>query len=123
MVTVQVYHGRFRVILLTGRLFLIYFRMEETCAAENTYIIRPNYQHKFKGGLVKECIRQVLKEELAGQRYAEGSEPQLCASVADCIRKRLQDMGFDRYKFVVQVAIGEQRGQGIKYNKVSLLRV
>ena len=24
------------------------------------------------------------------------------------------DMGYDRYKFVVQVAIGEQRGEGVK---------
>ncbi|XP_023686340.1 dynein light chain Tctex-type protein 2B [Paramormyrops kingsleyae] len=88
--------------------------MDERCAAENTYNIRPNYQHKFKVGLVKECMRQVLKEELSGQRYTGDSAPQLSTSVADCIRKRLEDMGFDRYKFVVQVAIGEQRGQGIK---------
>ena len=24
------------------------------------------------------------------------------------------DLGYDRYKFIVQVAIGEQRGQGVK---------
>lgn len=24
------------------------------------------------------------------------------------------DMGYDRYKFIVQVAIGEQRGEGVK---------
>ena len=26
----------------------------------------------------------------------------------------LPDMGYDRYKFVVQVVIGEQRGEGVK---------
>lgn len=35
-------------------------------------------------------MRQVLKEELTGQRYTGDSAPQLSASVADCIRKRLE---------------------------------
>ena len=26
----------------------------------------------------------------------------------------ISDMGYDRYKFIVQVAIGEQRGEGVK---------
>lgn len=26
----------------------------------------------------------------------------------------ISDLGYDRYKFVVQVVIGEQRGEGVK---------
>ncbi|XP_064186023.1 dynein light chain Tctex-type protein 2B isoform X1 [Anguilla rostrata] len=88
--------------------------MEEPDTLEHTYIIRPNYQHKFKVGVVKECIREVLKEQLGGTSY----NPQListqCRSVADCIKDKLKDLGFDRYKLVVQVVIGEQRGEGVK---------
>ncbi|KAJ8418882.1 hypothetical protein AAFF_G00003810 [Aldrovandia affinis] len=87
--------------------------MEEN-TAENTYIIRPNYQHKFKVGVAKECIREVLKEELAGTQYNPQQIPTLCRSLADCIKDRLKEVGFDRYKLVVQVVIGEQRGEGVK---------
>lgn len=34
--------------------------------------------------------------------------------MADCIKKRLKTVGFERYKLVVQVVIGEQRGEGVK---------
>jgi len=33
-----------------------------------------------------------------------------------CMRERVHcvEMGYDRYKFIVQVVIGEQRGEGVK---------
>lgn len=33
----------------------------------------------------------------------------ICVCVCACT-----EMGYDRYKFIVQVVIGEQRGQGVK---------
>ncbi|KAJ8374258.1 hypothetical protein SKAU_G00048380 [Synaphobranchus kaupii] len=88
--------------------------MEDPDTAEHTYIIRPNYQHKFKVGLVKECIREILKEQLGGTSYNPQQVSSLCRSVADCIKGKLKELGFDRYKMVVQVVIGEQRGEGVK---------
>ncbi|KAJ8278587.1 hypothetical protein GJAV_G00089190 [Gymnothorax javanicus] len=88
--------------------------MGEADTAEHTYIIRPNYQHKFKVGVVKECIREVLKEQLSGVSYDLQQVPALCASVADCIKDKLKELGFDGYKLVVQVVIGEQRGEGVQ---------
>ncbi|KAJ8278840.1 hypothetical protein COCON_G00059060, partial [Conger conger] len=60
--------------------------MEETDTVEHTYIIRPNYQHKFKVGVVKECIREVLKEQLGGASYNPQQISSMCRSVADCIK-------------------------------------
>ncbi|KAE8603640.1 hypothetical protein XENTR_v10014400 [Xenopus tropicalis] len=88
--------------------------MGETESGENTYSIRPNFQHKFKSAPVKDCIRSVLKEELSDKQYVPEEVPQLTRFLSETIKDRLKDMGFDRYKMVVQVVIGEQRGEGVK---------
>ncbi|KAM4629844.1 dynein light chain Tctex-type protein 2B [Polymixia lowei] len=79
----------------------------------NTYLIRPNYQHKFKPAAVKECIHEILREQLSGVQYDPEEVPGLSRSLAECIKNKLKDMGFDRYKLVVQVVIGEQRGETV----------
>ncbi|MEE6521909.1 hypothetical protein FKM82_020261 [Ascaphus truei] len=80
----------------------------------NSYSLRPNFQHKFKTATVKECIRSVLKEELANKQYVPEEVPHLTRFLSETIKDKLKDMGFDRYKMVVQVVIGEQRGEGVK---------
>lgn len=80
----------------------------------DTYLIRPNHQDKFKPAVVKECIREVVRERLAGVRYDSEEIQQLSNSLANSIKDRVKKAGFDRYKLAVQVVIGEQRGQGVK---------
>ncbi|NP_001410688.1 dynein light chain Tctex-type protein 2B [Danio rerio] len=80
----------------------------------NTYLIRPNYKDKFKAGVAKECIGEILREQLYGVQYDPEEVPTLSRSLADSIKHKLKDMAFDRYKFIVQVVIGEQRGEGVK---------
>ncbi|XP_076007531.1 dynein light chain Tctex-type protein 2B [Genypterus blacodes] len=84
--------------------------MEES----NTYLIRPNHQHKFKPAIVKECIREVLRERLSGLQYNSEEIPQLTNSLTNTIKDKVKSVGLDRYKLVVQLVIGEQRGQGVK---------
>ncbi|KAI5931861.1 Tctex1 domain-containing protein 2 [Manis javanica] len=83
---------------------------EET---ENTYILRPIFQQRFRPSLVKDCIHAVLKEELANAEYSPEEIPQLTKRLSENIKDKLKEMGFDRYKMVVQVVIGEQRGEGV----------
>ncbi|XP_029988933.1 tctex1 domain-containing protein 2-like isoform X3 [Sphaeramia orbicularis] len=80
----------------------------------NTYLIRPNHQHKFKPAVVKEYIREIVRDRLSGVRYNPEEVPELCRSLADSIKDKVKNAGLDRYKLVVQVVIGEQRGQGVK---------
>ncbi|XP_075858762.1 dynein light chain Tctex-type protein 2B isoform X4 [Microcebus murinus] len=81
--------------------------------AENTYILRPVFQQRFRPSVVKECIHAVLKEELANAEYSPEETPQLTKHLSENIKDKLKEMGFDRYKMVVQVVIGEQRGEGV----------
>ncbi|KAK4819882.1 hypothetical protein QYF61_014550, partial [Mycteria americana] len=68
---------------------------------------------KFKSSTVKECIHAILKEKLANVQYIPEEMPQLTKSLSETIKDRLKEEGFDRYKMVVQVVIGEQRGEGV----------
>lgn len=81
---------------------------------QNTYIIRPNFSQKFRPVNVKEMIHVVLGEMLSGKTYDAEETTNWTKDIADTIKKRLKDMGHERYKFVVQVVIGEQRGEGVK---------
>ncbi|KAM5291931.1 dynein light chain Tctex-type protein 2B [Ctenodactylus gundi] len=80
---------------------------------ENTYILRPIFQQRFRPSVVKGCIHAVLKEELAMAEYSAEETPQLTKRLSENIKDKLKEMGFDRYKMVVQVVIGEQRGEGV----------
>ncbi|KAM6921318.1 dynein light chain Tctex-type protein 2B isoform 1-T1 [Xenentodon cancila] len=86
----------------------------------DTYLIRPNYQHKFKPAIVKECIREIVREQLSGVQYDPEKVPELTRSLADCVKDKVKDAGFDKYKLVIQVVIGEQRGQGVKMSSKCL---
>uniref|UniRef100_A0A452T7C3 Tctex1 domain containing 2 n=1 Tax=Ursus maritimus TaxID=29073 RepID=A0A452T7C3_URSMA len=81
--------------------------------SENTYILRPIFQQRFRPSVVKECIHAVLKEELANAEYSPEEMPQLTKRLSETIKDKLKEMGFDRYEVVVQVVIGEQRGEGV----------
>uniref|UniRef100_A0A8C1JWV0 Uncharacterized protein n=1 Tax=Cyprinus carpio TaxID=7962 RepID=A0A8C1JWV0_CYPCA len=65
-----------------------------------TYVFQGEvtYRQELNAGAAKECIREILREQL---------------SVADSIKNKLRDEGFDRYKLIVQVVVGEQRGEGV----------
>ncbi|XP_024607818.1 tctex1 domain-containing protein 2 isoform X2 [Neophocaena asiaeorientalis asiaeorientalis] len=81
--------------------------------SENTYILRPIFQQRFRPSVVRDCIHAVLKEELANAEYSPEEMPQLTKRLSENIKDKLKEMGFDRYKMVVQVVIGEQRGEGV----------
>uniref|UniRef100_A0AAQ5ZUE4 Tctex1 domain containing 2 n=1 Tax=Amphiprion ocellaris TaxID=80972 RepID=A0AAQ5ZUE4_AMPOC len=70
--------------------------------------------NRFKSAIVKECVREIVRERLSGLRYDPEEVPELSRSLAEGIKDKVKDAGFDRYKLVVQVVIGEQRGQGVK---------
>lgn len=80
----------------------------------NTYTIRPNFMHKFRPAAVRELIHTVLNEELADKDYSAEETTAWCKQLSNLITEKLKQSGLERYKFVVQVVIGEQRGEGVK---------
>lgn len=88
--------------------------MEKKKGDENTYVIHPEYKNKFRPGPTKEIIRDVLQSKLDKATYSMETTQLLTKQVADDIKDRLKELTLPRYKIVVQVSIGEQKGQGVR---------
>ncbi|XP_062987486.1 dynein light chain Tctex-type protein 2B [Elgaria multicarinata webbii] len=88
-------------------------RLASASSTSRTYNLRPAFHHKFRSSTVKDCIHEVLKEQLANVQYSPEDIPHLTKSLSEIIRDKLKEKGFHRYKIVVQVVIGEQRGEGV----------
>jgi len=80
----------------------------------NSYNIRPNFKHKFRPAAVKAIIHDVLNEELSGKQYNSEEATSWSKHISDTVKDKLKELELDRYKFIVQVVIGEQRGEGVK---------
>eukprot|EP00428_Durinskia_dybowskii_P063003 CAMPEP_0170381090 /NCGR_PEP_ID=MMETSP0117_2-20130122/14223_1 /TAXON_ID=400756 /ORGANISM="Durinskia baltica, Strain CSIRO CS-38" /LENGTH=171 /DNA_ID=CAMNT_0010636637 /DNA_START=91 /DNA_END=604 /DNA_ORIENTATION=+ len=80
----------------------------------NSYVIHPEYKNKFRPGPAREIIQRVLTDKLEKATYNMETTQALTKQVADEIKNRLKDQMKPRYKIIVQVAIGEQRGQGVR---------
>ncbi|KAM7446123.1 Tctex1 domain-containing protein 2 [Porites harrisoni] len=80
----------------------------------NSYNIRPNFKHKFRPAAVKAIIHDILNEELSGKQYNSEEATSWSKHISDTVKDKLKELELDRYKFIVQVVIGEQRGEGVK---------
>jgi len=90
-----------------------YNSISENVNDEN-YTIRPNFQQKFRPSVVQKIIHEILVEKLNGQVYS----PETCSSftkeIADEIKNKLKELDLPRYKYVVNVVLGEMRGEGAR---------
>ncbi|KRW98958.1 hypothetical protein PPERSA_00785 [Pseudocohnilembus persalinus] len=76
------------------------------------YQIRPKQKEKFKPGKAKDIIREVLQKKFKDKEWNE--IPNQTKLIADEIKYNLKELGLQRYKFMVNVIIGDQRGQGVR---------
>ena len=65
---------------------------------------------------MREVIKGVIEGRLAGEvpGYNGDAAPSVIKQMSDDIKDGLKGMGLERYKFVVQVSLGEQRGEGVR---------
>ncbi|KAK0082268.1 hypothetical protein PV325_010768 [Microctonus aethiopoides] len=78
------------------------------------YQIRPKLSEKFKPQIVKEMIHNILFDQLSSQKYNVDEAKVWSKKIADTIRDKVKELNFQRYKFVINVVLGEQRGAGVK---------
>lgn len=64
--------------------------------------------------MVSEVIKDVLEEKLEGAEYDPSATPGLTKEITNAIQQRVKDLDYDRYKLVVQVSIGELKGQAAR---------
>ncbi|CAH8539797.1 unnamed protein product [Schistosoma turkestanicum] len=81
----------------------------------NSYVTKPRFDQKFRPWAVKSIISRLLREQLEGEVYSPENTHEKCISLADEIKLTLKkSLSLQRYKYLVQVIIGEQKGQGVK---------
>lgn len=75
---------------------------------------KPDFKSKFNGPAVKTIIKQVLAEKLQDAKYSQDASPEQSQKIADEIKRRCKALNLPRYKYMVHVVIGEQRGEGVR---------
>lgn len=78
------------------------------------FAIEPSPSSKFRSARAKELIAEALRQKLTGVVYHADNTSSWAKEIADEIKSKLKEEPWERYKFVVQVLIGEQRGEGVR---------
>ncbi|XP_076752366.1 dynein light chain Tctex-type protein 2B [Xylocopa sonorina] len=86
----------------------------ETVPPEPIYQIRPQLHEKFKPLIAKEVIHNVLFDQLSAKTYDAQEAVRWINDIADTIKEKVKELNFKRYKYVVNVVLGEQHGAGVK---------
>ena len=81
---------------------------------ENAVVEMLSYKNKIAASTIKEIIKLSLAENLSQYIYDSESSDELTKLISDDIKNRLKALPQPRYKFVVQVLVGERREQGIR---------
>ncbi|KAL3899688.1 MAG: hypothetical protein SGCHY_001862 [Lobulomycetales sp.] len=79
---------------------------------ENTYKTKPDV--KFSSQAVKRLVDQLLEDRLKGVQYDPVATPELAKTIANEILQDIKKLGIERYKYVVDVTLGEYKGQGVR---------
>merc|ERR1712189_78892 len=78
------------------------------------YQIRPGFDEKFKRAEVEQFVRALLEEKLEAREYKDADAPGLMQTIIKEVLDGLQDMKMSpRFKYIVDVKYGENRGQGV----------
>ena len=80
----------------------------------------PSLEGTFKPSVIEKLLHQMLQEKLQDKVYDQDNTPIWTRELSDEIRVELKKLGMDRYKFLVQVVVGEQRGAGVRMASRSL---
>ncbi|XP_005099248.2 tctex1 domain-containing protein 2 [Aplysia californica] len=78
---------------------------------EPTYRMEPH--KRFYAPQVHTMLKQILEAHLDGFTYNPKFTPTMTKVLSDEIKERSKGLGFERYKLVVSVVLGERREQGL----------
>lgn len=79
---------------------------------ENTYKMEPDRRFDVKEA--KDAVDAILEETFADIEYDPTKMPQLAKEGSMLIKDKLKYLGYERFKFVCNVTIGQQGSQAIR---------
>lgn len=79
---------------------------------ENTYQLEP--ARRFEEGRVRRILKEVLESHLREEKYEQNACRQLAMTLTHIIKNRVKELGFERYKLVCLVHVGQAKEQGFR---------
>ena len=73
----------------------------------------PAFENKFKVLQAQTIIKEELTNGLSKQTYQPEAASQVARELAETIKAKIKQNLPPRYKLIVQVLLGEQKGQGV----------
>ena len=81
-------------------------------AYENTYRMEPD--KRFDIEEAREVVYDILEENFSDVKYEPIPMAQLAKRVSIVIKDKMKRLGYDRFKFVCNVTVGQQENQSVK---------
>eukprot|EP01112_Ceratiomyxa_fruticulosa_P017240 TRINITY_DN5337_c0_g1_i1.p1 TRINITY_DN5337_c0_g1~~TRINITY_DN5337_c0_g1_i1.p1 ORF type:complete len:129 (-),score=16.97 TRINITY_DN5337_c0_g1_i1:33-419(-) len=79
---------------------------------ENTYITQPNPKQKFNAEVVRKVVEETVYTKLDRQKYNPSEATTIISDLCSTIQDQVKQFSFERYKIIVQVTLGEMKGEG-----------
>jgi len=79
---------------------------------ENTFKMSPD--KKFEVKPIEVIINKVLQDQLEEEKYDPKSSKQMTKTLSTIITNRVKALGYDRYKIVTIVTVGEIANHGVR---------
>jgi hypothetical protein len=81
---------------------------------ENTFRMEPNADHKVDIARLHRVATSVIETAISGYKYDPKQGKQFSLALAERVRGQIKQLPFQRYKLVVQVSIGQKKGQDLR---------
>ncbi|XP_072918514.1 dynein light chain Tctex-type protein 2B [Hemitrygon akajei] len=81
------------------------------CPTENIYVPRP--AKTFSAEEARAAIRSVLESRLNGAKYEPRGSALAAVELAECVKKAVKALGYERYKIVCYLVLGATRTSGL----------
>jgi hypothetical protein len=81
---------------------------------ENTYRMEPDDDHKVDLARLRRVTTGVIESVISGYKYDPKQGKQFSLGLAERVRSQIKQLPFHRYKLIVQVTIGQKKGQDLR---------
>jgi len=83
-------------------------------SVQDTYSVRPAFKDKFRPSEVRSQLKEFLDRTLQDIKYDHAQASALSKSLSEQIRDQLRASQHPRYKLMVQVVLGDKKGQAVR---------
>ncbi|CAO3574931.1 unnamed protein product [Mortierella alpina] len=85
-----------------------------TSSERDSFSLRPTFMQKFRPPVAAKFIQQILNTNLSHRIYQVDECQKLSKQIAEEVKAKLIELELGRYKYVVNVVLGENLGEGAR---------